>query len=79
MERYQCNVCGTIYDLELDAVRCHPDINIIHDDSEPTVSAAQLAREAETDTCPSCKGKGYYANEIFEKNYCETCEGTGQV
>lgn len=41
MIKYQCNACGMIYSLEMDAVKCHPDINVIDDDDLPKRDAAE--------------------------------------
>ena len=68
MTKYQCNVCGVIYDDEWDAIRCHPDINVIDDDAllkrdavEHCVELSQSGPTVVEDTpsesvvrCPAC-------------------------
>jgi hypothetical protein len=41
MTKYQCNVCSAIFSDEWDAIRCHPDINVIEDDASPKRDAAE--------------------------------------
>ena len=54
MTKYQCNVCGNIYEVFQDALLCHPDVYFIHDDDD------LLARGAEHPMQPTPEQGGTY-------------------